>query len=118
MEGVHIFNNGSSTYPLQSSNLIFPTPCQTRIKHLAQIDNHVKAIMGLSRWKTYDNPTTSKIAIDDIKVAFLAKEWNSSYLSRKKLEYLHLEEFLKYERELYLKLPLTQDRCCQLHLKS
>ena len=35
------------------------------------------------------------------------KKWNSFHLSRKKLNYLHLEDFLKYECELYLKQPLA-----------
>ena len=43
----------------------------------------------------------------DMKEAFLAKEWNSFHLSRKKLDYLHLKDFLKYECELYSEQPLT-----------
>jgi len=66
-----------------------------------------KASWGLSHWETHDNPTTSKITFNDIKEAFLAKEWNSFHLSGKKLDYLHLKDFLKYECELYLKQPLT-----------
>jgi hypothetical protein len=31
----------------------------------------------LSHWETHDNPTTLIIAYDDIKEAFLVKEWNS-----------------------------------------
>ena len=72
---------------------------------MAQSNNHVKDIMG-SR-EPHDNPTTLKIAYDDIKEVFLAKEWNSFHLSRKKLGYLHLKRFLDYECELYLKQPLT-----------
>jgi hypothetical protein len=34
-----------------------------------------KASWGLSHWETHDNPTTLKIAADDIKEDFLAKEW-------------------------------------------
>ena len=45
--------------------------------------------------------TTSKIAYDDIKEASLAKEWNSFHVSWKKLDYLHLKDFLKYECELH-----------------
>jgi hypothetical protein len=30
---------------------------------------------GLSQWDTHDNPITSKITYDDIKEAFLVKEW-------------------------------------------
>jgi len=37
---------------------------------------------------------------------FLGKEWNSFHLLGKKLDYLHLRDFLKYECELYLKQPL------------
>ena len=61
----------------------------------------------LSHWDTHDNPTTSKITRGDIKKAFLAREWNSSHLSWKKLDYLHSQEFLKFECEMYLKQPLT-----------
>ena len=52
-------------------------------------------------------PTTSKIVFDDIKEVFLASEWNSFQLSWKKLDYLHLKDFLKYECDLNLKQPLT-----------
>jgi hypothetical protein len=45
----------------------------------------------------------TKTAFDDIKETFLAKEWNFLHLSRKKLNYLRLKDFLKYECELYLK---------------
>ena len=48
---------------------------------------------------------------DDIKEAFLAKEWNSFHLLVKKLDYLHLKDFLKYEYELYLKQQLTSPQC-------
>ena len=37
-----------------------------------------KTLWGLSHWGTPNNPTTSRIVYDDIKVAFLAKKWNSS----------------------------------------
>ena len=36
------------------------------------------------------------------------KEWNSFHLSGKKLDYLHLKDFLKYECERYLKQTLAQ----------
>jgi hypothetical protein len=50
-----------------------------------------------------------KSDIDDLKGAFLAsKEWNSFHLLGTNLVYLHLEDFLKYECELYSKQPLTQ----------
>ena len=62
---------------------------------------------GVSHWETHDNPTTSKTLYVDIKEAFLAKEWNSFHLSRKKLDHLHLKEFLKYECKLYLEQPST-----------
>ena len=87
---------------------------------MVQIDNHVKDIMG--SLEPHDNPTTLKIAYDDIKEVFLAKEWNSFHLSRKKLDYLHLKDFLKYKCELHLKQPINtttmQDHCCLLHLES
>ena len=66
-----------------------------------------KTSWGLSHGKTHDNPTTSKTTYVDIKEAFLAKEWNSFHLFEKKLDYLHLKDFLKYECELYLKQSLT-----------
>ena len=66
-----------------------------------------KATWGLSHWETHNNPTRSKMAFDDVKEAFLAKEWNSFYFSWKKLNYLHLKDFLKYECEVYLKQPLA-----------
>ena len=46
-----------------------------------------------------------------IKEVFLAKEWDSFHLTRKKLDDLHLKDFLKYECELYLKQPLTPPQC-------
>jgi hypothetical protein len=42
---------------------------------------------------------------------FIAKEWKSFHLIGKKLDYLHLKDFLKYECELYLKQPLTPPQC-------
>ena len=35
-----------------------------------------KTSWGLPHWETYDHPTTSKLAYDDVKEVFLAKEWN------------------------------------------
>ena len=64
-----------------------------------------KALWGQSHHG--DNPTTSKITFDNIKEVFLAKEWNSFHLSEKNQSYLHLEDFLKYKCESYLKQPLT-----------
>ena len=52
----------------------------------------------------------SKTTFDDIIVAFIAKEWNSFHLFGKKLYYLQLKDFRKYECELYLKQPLTPQR--------
>ena len=37
----------------------------------------------------------------------MLKSRNSFHLSRKKLDYLHLKNFIEYECELYLKQPLT-----------
>ena len=74
---------------------------------------------GLSHWETYD--TTSRIKFDDIKEVFHATEWDSSRLSRKILDYLHLKDFLQYQCELELKQPSTPPRCkiivayCTLH---
>ena len=74
---------------------------------MAHIDNYVKGITCLSHWETHDDPTTSKITLDDTKELIFAKEWNSFHLSGKNIDYLHLKDFLKYECELYLKQPLT-----------
>ena len=66
-----------------------------------------KTSWGLSHHDTHDNPTTPEITHDDIKEAFLAKEWNFFHLLWKKLDYLHLKDIDKYKCELYLKQPLT-----------
>jgi hypothetical protein len=58
-----------------------------------------KPSWGLSHWQH-----------DHIRItfeAFLAKERNSIHLLEKKLDYLDLKDFLKYESKLYLKQPLT-----------
>ena len=52
-----------------------------------------KASWDLSCWETHNNPTTSKFTIDDIKEAFLTKEWNSFHTSWKKLDDLHVDRF-------------------------
>jgi hypothetical protein len=66
-----------------------------------------KTSWGLSHWDTHDDPITSKITYDNFKEAILAKKWNSFHLLGKKLDYLPLKDFLKYECALYLKQPLT-----------
>ena len=66
-----------------------------------------KASWGISHWDTHDKPTTSKIVFDDIKEVFHAKKWNFFHLLGKQLDYLHLNYFLRYKCELYLKQPLT-----------
>ena len=66
-----------------------------------------KVSWGLSHWESHDNPTTSKIAFNDIKEAILAKEWNSFQLLGKKLDYLHLKYFFTHKCGLYLKYLLT-----------
>ena len=81
-----------------------------------------KASWDYSHWEIYDNPTSPKIIFDDLKKAFLAKEWSSFHLSGKKLDYIHLKEFLEYECQSYLKQPLkpqqNQDHCCLPQIKS
>ena len=67
--------------------------------------------MGFISLGTHDNPITSKTTCDDVKEVFLAKEWNSFHFSRKKLDYIHLKDFLKYECESYLKQSLTPPKC-------
>ena len=55
---------------------------------------------------------TSKIIFDDLEETFLAEGWNSFHPSVKKIDYLHLKEFLIYECDLtYLKQPLTPPQC-------
>lgn len=49
--------------------------------------------------ETHDNLTAWKITSHDIKEACLVKERNSSHLLKKKLDYLHLKDFLKYKSE-------------------
>ena len=66
-----------------------------------------KKTVSLSQWHPHDNPTTSKIVYDDIKEVFLVEKWNSFHLSRNTVDYLHLNDFLEYECELYLKQSLT-----------
>ena len=47
-----------------------------------------KASWGISHGDTCDNPTTSKIAFDDIKEVFHAKKWNIFHLLGKQLDLL------------------------------
>ena len=61
-------------------------------------------------WENNDNPT-SKFALDDIKEALLVEQYYSFLLLGKKLDHLHLKDFLKYECELYLKQPLPPPQC-------
>ena len=104
---------GLPTYPPQSLGLV--SKATSLSQHLAEQGFNTwykltamwKTSWGLSHRETHDNPTTSKSTYVDIKEVFLAKEWNSFHLSRKKLDYLHLKEFLEYVCELYLKQPLT-----------
>jgi hypothetical protein len=80
------------------------------ILHMVQIDDHVKDIMGSISFGNRWQPNNMKI--DNIKEAFLAKEWNSFHVLRKKQDYLlHLKDFPKYKCELYLKQPLTPPQC-------
>ena len=52
-----------------------------------------KTSWGLFHWETMTTQAHKKIACDDIKEAFLAKEWNSFHLLCKKVDYLHLKVF-------------------------
>ena len=82
--------------------------------HLAEKGAHTchksaniwKALWGLSHHE--NNTTTSNITFDNTKCFFLPKECgNFFHLMRKKLGYLYLKDFLKYEYTLYFKQPLT-----------
>ena len=64
---------------------------------MAQTNNNVEDVMF--SLGTIDNPTTSKITFHDVKEAILAKVWNSFNLLGKKLDYINLKDFLKYECE-------------------
>ena len=64
-----------------------------------------KTSWGLYHWETHDNLTTSKTTCIDIKEVYLAKEWDSFHIVGKKLDYLHLKDFLKYVHKLYSKQP-------------
>ena len=66
-----------------------------------------KASWGLPQWVTHYIPTLTKITFDAIKHAFLAQKWNYFHLTRKKLDYLHLKNFVNYACESYLKQLLT-----------
>jgi hypothetical protein len=70
-----------------------------------------KASWGLPKSETLDIPTPPKITVDAIKYAFLAKEWNSFQLTRRRLDYLNLKKLPNYECALYLKQPLTPPQC-------
>lgn len=71
---------------------------------------------------TYDNPTTSKTTYDVIKEAFRAKEWNSFYLSRKKLDQLYLVDFPQIQMWIVLEASMDsttmQQHCCLPHIDS
>jgi hypothetical protein len=118
------FNNGVPTYPplgwlIKQSHFLITLPKQggnTWHKYTTMWKTH----WGLSHHGY--NPTSSKITFDNIKEAFFAREWNSFHFFGKKLDYLHLKDFLKYKCELHLKQPINtttmQDHCCLLHLES
>ena len=61
----------------------------------------VRSISFGNRWQP------NNIRIDNIKEVFLAEEWNSFHVLRKKQNYLRLKDFPKYKCEVYLKQPLT-----------
>ena len=80
-----------------------------------------KTSWGLPHWSTHNNPTKSKITYDDIKEACLAREWKYFHCSSKKLDYLHLEDFLKHKHENVLAAiidtTITQYHCHLPHLE-
>ena len=86
-------------------------------RHLAQQRAHTwhksttmwKASQGLSH--RGDNPTTSKIAFDDIKEFFLLKNGTLSISQGGNQITSTSMDFLKYECELYLKPSLTPPQC-------
>ena len=95
----------------QRSNLAVTRRCRTRVWHLTQIGNHVKGIMGSISLGNPWNPTHPKLHMMISRRLSLDEEWNSFHLPGKKLNYLHLQNFLKYECELYSKQPLTPPQC-------
>jgi hypothetical protein len=62
--------------------------------------------MWKASWGQPDKHQKSYLMTKEVE-AFLAKEWNSFHLLGKRLDYLHLKGFLKYQCKLYLKQPLT-----------
>lgn len=73
-----------------------------------------------SMWKAswiylVENPTTIQQHHKSHKLIprrfFLTKEWCVFHLSRKKLDFIHLKDVLKYKCKLYLKQPLGPPQC-------
>ena len=105
------FNNGSPTYPALGQLVKQPRYPNTRLNtHLALGTNwqpcgrhHGGYLIG----RSMTTRPHRKLTYVDINHVFLAKEWNSFHLYGKKLDYRHLNDFLNYECELYLKKLLT-----------
>jgi hypothetical protein len=70
-----------------------------------------KTSWGLSHWETHGNTTTSKQHMMISRKFFLFKSATLSIYAGKKIDYLHLKDFLKYKCELYLKQPWTPPQC-------
>ena len=82
----------------QSNNITLPTPFPNKGLTHGTNQQPCGRQSGVYLIRNPCQPNI-KIAIDDIKEVFLAKEWNSFHLSRNKLDYLHLRKFLKYKCE-------------------
>ena len=103
--------------------LLDRTPiCEWYIWKLTIVKNEHQKSVHMLRWEwtlssihitysisleTHDIPMSSKIILDDLKIAFLANKWNSFHLLGTKLDYIHLQDFWNMNCELYLKQPLT-----------
>ena len=85
------FNNNSPTYPLLASQSHYPNICPN--KDLA---------LGTNR-----QPCGRHHRVYIIRKPITTQPYIKPELFRKKLEHLHLKDFLKYKYELYLKQPLT-----------
>lgn len=101
-----------------SINLVFLTPCQTRVWHLAQIDNLVECITTFVSTRNIWQPNIINNHIWWSQEAFMVEEWKSFCLSRKKLITFTSTIFSKW-RCIVLEATIwhsIQDQCCFLHL--
>ena len=90
------------TYPPLDSSIkqpYFPDTLSNKDLTSGTIHNHVEGIMESISLENPWQPYIIKITTNDLEKASLPKEWNTFHLSRKKLDYLHLKDFLKSKCE-------------------